>query len=822
MTPLAQSFIVLALCVSVVHAEPPRLDRHGDPLPDGAQVRLGSARLRHSSSISCVLFSPDGRTLFSAASRDIARCWDADTGAPAKFPGVALPHARSFAISPDGKTLAVGYNIHVVLRDLATGRDLRTLPDVGLSSDALRFTPDGKSLITSGDLVDALDRSMVLISDVATGAERFGILEDRRGTIFFDLSPDGKFVATAQREGVRLWDIEKQTEIRRLTTASRPLKLCFAPDGKTLVSAERSVLQFWDVATWTEKNAVGRSDFTGALAYSPDGALIATAHDNELVLRDAATGDEVRRLGGQLGEVNSVAFSPDGKTLAAGGTDCVVRAWDVTTGRQKLGAHEPVGQVLASRFTHDGQQVVIITADWCVRVWDARTGALVRRMHHDDPRTNRYLLETAAVSLDGKTAAISSELDGMIYLWDASTGKEMRYLKPDAHIARALAFTPDGKELLSAGAGHDDKTTWRTEARVLQWNVATGRVEREYRDLGPAAVFYSLSLTCDGSLLAVAGNDRVCRFFDVASGQLRGAVSDGRAFDGPTVLSPDGRVLAVCNRSILELWEVASARPFLLRLPETNEVPSHLTFSPDGRKLAWAYQRGVRITDVLTLETTGIELEGLRISCMAFSPDGRRLLTAEENGTALIWDTERFKAVDVKPREVDPFERFYPRELDPLASTDVEQARRGIDDMVAMQDLLVIFLRDRSRPVPSVDSATIRRLIHDLDSDDFETRDRASVELARVVEAAEPELRTAAKESPSAEVRRQAALLLRSLEEWQYPMSGGALRTVRTIEVLERIGTPEARKLLRDLAKGAPGARQTREAAAALKRLEGT
>src|SRR5262249_31787670 len=161
-----------------------------------------------------------GRTLFSAASRDIGRCWDADTGAPRKFPGVALPHARSFAISPDGKTLAIGYSTHVVLRDLATGRDLGSLPAAGLSADALRFTPDGKSLITAGDLVNTLDRSLVRVSDVRTGAERFVIVfVDRLGRLPFDLSPDGKIVAVAGREGICLWDIEKQTEIRRLTTA---------------------------------------------------------------------------------------------------------------------------------------------------------------------------------------------------------------------------------------------------------------------------------------------------------------------------------------------------------------------------------------------------------------------------------------------------------------------------------------------------------------------------------------------------------------------------------------------------------------------------
>jgi hypothetical protein len=169
--------------------------------------------------------------------------------------------------------------------------------------------------------------------------------------------------------------------------------------------------------------------------------------------------------------------------------------------------------------------------------------------------------------------------------------------------------------------------------------------------------------------------------------------------------------------------------------------------------------------------------------------------------------------------DIDP---KFPRAWDYLLRIDqTHDARRAMAIMVADPTTFVPFLAESLRSVPDADGDRIRRLIRELDSDEFDTRERASTELAHVVDAAESELRAAVRESRSAEVRRRAALLLQGLQGWQYPMSGEALRSVRAIEVLERIATPEARKLLRDLARGAPGARLTREAAAALKRLEG-
>jgi WD40 repeat protein len=712
-------------------------------------------------------------------------------------------------MSPNGKTLAVGHDeFRVVFRDLATGRPLLgSLNFPGTSMDTLRFTADGKTLITAGRIVDAVDAGSVLIWDVASDAKPFSIHVVTRGPVALDVSPDGKTLATADQKSARLWDVDKRSELRRLPRASPASVVCFAPDGKTLASAEDSVLRLWDVATGTERRAVA-GVISRSLAFSPGGKVLASAEGFDIVLRDANTGEVVRRLAGHRETVDTIAFSPDGKTLVSGGHDHAVRIWDLATGKQKLHGDEPCASAVAAHFTPDGKHVVIGTRDHWVRVWDAQTGTLVRRIGRDDYLTTLSRLQAAAVSPDGRLVATAHDGDCALCLWDLSSGRELRRFKVDGHLATSLAFTPDGKEMLSAGYGD----------KVMRWTAETGALRRTYGGFGSQG-FFSLSRSHDGSLLALAGQDRVYHLID-ADGSERSAIRpDPNAFPGPAALSPDGRLLAIYSSHQIGVWEVASGMLFLAHGP-ADPTPSMLTFSPDGRRLIWAEQRNVRAVDLLTEEIRAIEeAHETRVGCVEFAPDGRRLLTAADDGTALIWDAACFRPVPSAKGEIDP---KFPRAWDYLLRIDqTHDARRAMASMVAEPNTFVPFLSERLRPVPDVDRDRIRRLIRDLDNDEFETRERASTELARVVDAAEVELRAAVRESPSAEVRRRATLALEGVQRWQYPMSGEALRTVRAIEVLERIATPEARKLLRDLAGGAPGARQTREAAAALKRLEG-
>jgi hypothetical protein len=150
-----------------------------------------------------------------------------------------------------------------------------------------------------------------------------------------------------------------------------------------------------------------------------------------------------------------------------------------------------------------------------------------------------------------------------------------------------------------------------------------------------------------------------------------------------------------------------------------------------------------------------------------------------------------------------------------LAGADAEAAFRAVRRLAASPGEAVPFLRGRLKPVPPVPPERVRRLLADLDGADFATRRRAETELKGLADVVASELRKALEKGPSAEVQRE---LRRALEGLGKP-TPERLRAVRAVEALEWAATPEAARLLGELAKGAPGATLTAEVAAARDRL---
>jgi hypothetical protein len=239
-----------------------------------------------------------------------------------------------------------------------------------------------------------------------------------------------------------------------------------------------------------------------------------------------------------------------------------------------------------------------------------------------------------------------------------------------------------------------------------------------------------------------------------------------------------------------------------------------VAFSPDGRLLAAAGAGGaVRVWQVAggreVRPFTGHEGP---VTALAFAAGGK-LLSVSADGTALIWDTSGLKW-DTKPPagKIDADAAW-----EALGGGDAGKAYETIVRLGAAPDVAVRLLRERLKPVEAADGKRIERLIAQLDDDEFTVREQASQELAKLGSRAEEALRKTAQAAPSEEVRQRVAELLRKLDGGS--ASGEPLRETRALEVLEGLGTPEAKKLLEELAKGAPEAALTREAKASLERL---
>jgi hypothetical protein len=240
-----------------------------------------------------------------------------------------------------------------------------------------------------------------------------------------------------------------------------------------------------------------------------------------------------------------------------------------------------------------------------------------------------------------------------------------------------------------------------------------------------------------------------------------------------------------------------------------------VALAPDGRLLAHSRPGGaIMLWNVVTGKEVG-QLKGHQadVAVLAFGADSQTLASGSSDTTILIWDMRGF-AANAKPHAVavDVSARW-----DDLLDNDAGRAFEAIWALAAAPEQAVPFLKDHLRPA-ALDMEKVQQLIADLDDDQFAVRKQASAALEKIGEPAAPSLRKALESGPSPEARRRIEDLLARINS--AAPHGEALRSLRAIETLERIGTPAARQVLQTVAQGTPGAALTRAAQAALERME--
>jgi WD40 repeat protein len=293
-------------------------------------------------------------------------------------------------------------------------------------------------------------------------------VEVLRGVAF---SPDGKRVVTASHDMTAiLWDAATGRKVRVLQGHSGfILSVAFHPKAnQVLTGSQDKTVILWDAATGHKLRAFqGHTGWVKSVAIGPDGRLILTGSlDKTVALWDIPTGKRVRSWSTTF--VHAVDFGPDGTQVVAALDDGTAKMWNVDTGNEIRTFRGHLFPAIAVAFSPDGKQVVTGADDYQAILWDAATGHKFRSFYVGMPLS----VFSVAFSPDSKYV-ITGDQGAQVMLWDAATGKRLRVLKGHAGVVNAVAFSPDGKQILS-GAG---KT-------AILWDAATGQ---KIRKIGPRA-----------------------------------------------------------------------------------------------------------------------------------------------------------------------------------------------------------------------------------------------------------------------------------------------------------------------------------------------
>lgn len=492
------------------------------------------------------------------------------------------------------------------------------------------------------------------------------------------ISPDGGLVAAAANEGgVRLYDAQSGKLVRVIDGVG-DRSLAFTPDGKRLAGGGfhmDKLIGIYDVATGKRlQTLAGHTEWeVDACVISPDGKLLASAGvDRQVLVWDLDTGELRHRLQSQSSRLPTLAFSPDGATLAGGGYGAI-ELWDLTSGKLTRTLSGLSGWACTLDFSSDGAKLASGSCDWEFhrghdwtypesqapeqsewRVWDLATS------RPDRVEETRGRLLSVAFSPDDASLAVAIGDAVRVYSLRADTAP--RFVTSHHFGVTSVAFTSDGASIVS---GSHDQTVKRSDASngQLVWQTP-----------GHFEWVNSVALSSDGSILATGSSDGRfmlgtrkanasgigpggVRLWDIRSGRLLHRLGDLAVQIMAVALSPDGRTVLAGGGSpggkgVVHAWAVGDGAPAWSADDHEADVLS-VGISPDGLLAASGSVDGtVNLRDALTgAAVWKLSGHGLGASSLAFSPDGALLAVGSGDGAAIVWDVQSGRRIGVfRPR----------------------------------------------------------------------------------------------------------------------------------------------------------------------------
>ena len=400
----------------------------------------------------------------------------------------------------------------------------------------------------------------------------------------------------------------------------------FSPDGRLFAVATGIGIWVYNATTALELALLADASVT-SLAFSPDGGTLAAGAGRVVRLWDVASGENTATLEGHDGGIWSVAFSPDGSMLASS-SGAMVNLWDVTARRNTATLEGHGGTVM---FLHGGATLGVLDWNGALMLWDIASTPIRSLFQVHLGGGENVSFPATYMDFTSDDATLAAGWGTTIELWDVVEGTLLTALDNETNIA-SVAFSPDDAILAVGSRGV-----------IKLWDVAAGGIGATLK--GPSDWPYYLVFSPDGTTLA-AGSSKTITLWDMATGTELASVDHFNEVH-PVGFSPDGATLLVSSWDAILLLEVSTQGVSHLRGHTHATGVNSVALSPDGATLATGSLGVANLWDLMTGRISATIGHAAEVTSVAFSPDGAILALGSYDDTIRLWDVARGRDIDV-------------------------------------------------------------------------------------------------------------------------------------------------------------------------------